>query len=61
MDLDRAERIGTCWGHPETRTFGELLIDLEEDRTLSARRDACGLSALHELLQVPEQNHSVRH
>jgi hypothetical protein len=30
-DLDRAERIGEFWGHPETREFGELLIDLEED------------------------------
>jgi hypothetical protein len=35
-DLERAERIGEFWGHPETRTFGELLIDLEEDRTLKA-------------------------
>jgi hypothetical protein len=25
-DLDRAERIGEFWGHPETRSFGELLI-----------------------------------
>jgi hypothetical protein len=33
-DLDRVERIGEFWGHPETRTFGELLIDLEEDRRL---------------------------
>jgi len=24
------------WGHPETRTFAELLIDCEEDRTLRA-------------------------
>jgi len=31
-DFDRAERIGEFWGHPETRTFGELLIDLEEDK-----------------------------
>jgi len=23
--------MGEFWGHPETRTFGELLIDLEED------------------------------
>jgi hypothetical protein len=29
-DLDRVERIGEFWGHPETRTFGEVLIDLEE-------------------------------
>jgi hypothetical protein len=35
-DFDRAEAIGTFWGHPETRSFGELLIDLEEDRTLRA-------------------------
>jgi hypothetical protein len=24
------ERIGVFWGHPETPTFGELPIDLEE-------------------------------
>jgi len=35
-DFDRADAIGTYWGHPETRTFGELLIDCEEDRTLRA-------------------------
>jgi hypothetical protein len=35
-DLERVERIGEFWGHPETRTFGELLIDLEEDKTLKA-------------------------
>jgi hypothetical protein len=35
-DFDRDDRIGTFWGHPETRTFGELLIDCEEDRTLWA-------------------------
>lgn len=35
-DLQRAERIGEFWGHPETREFGELLIDLEEDRTARA-------------------------
>jgi hypothetical protein len=32
VELDRADRIGEFWGHPETREFGELLIDLEEDR-----------------------------
>jgi hypothetical protein len=37
-DFDRAERIGEFWGHPETRTFGELLIDLEEGK---ARAVAC--------------------
>jgi hypothetical protein len=35
-DFERAERIGEFWGHPETRTFAELLIDCEEDRTLGA-------------------------
>jgi hypothetical protein len=41
-DLERAERIGEFWGHPETRTFAELLIDCEEDRALAggARRAA---------------------
>jgi hypothetical protein len=49
-DFDRADRIGEFWGHPETRTFGELLIDCEEDRTLrgGARRHAAG-SALSSL------------
>jgi len=35
-DFDRAERIGEFWGHPETRNFGELLIDLEEDKAARA-------------------------
>jgi hypothetical protein len=35
-DFDRAKRIGEFWGHPETRTFGELLIDLEEDKAALA-------------------------
>jgi hypothetical protein len=42
-DFDRADAIGTFWGHPETRTFGELLIDLEEDK--AARAVVCGLLA----------------
>jgi hypothetical protein len=33
---DRADRIGEFWGNPESRTFAELLIDCEEDRTLRA-------------------------
>jgi hypothetical protein len=33
-DFERAGRIGEFWGHPESRTFAELLIDCEEDRTL---------------------------
>jgi hypothetical protein len=35
-DFDRADRIGEFWGYPETRTFGELLIDLEEDKVARA-------------------------
>ena len=35
-DFDRADRIGEFWGNPRTRTFAELLIDCEEDRTLRA-------------------------
>jgi hypothetical protein len=35
-DFERAERIGEFWGYPEGRTFAELLIDCEEDRTLRA-------------------------
>ena len=34
--LDRAERIGSYWGNPATRTFAQLLIDCEEGRTLRA-------------------------
>jgi hypothetical protein len=32
LDFERAQRIGEFWGHRETRTFGELLIDLEGDK-----------------------------
>jgi hypothetical protein len=35
-DFDRADVIGSYWGNPKTRAFGELLIDCEEDRTLRA-------------------------
>ena len=35
-DFDRADAIGAYWGNPKTRTFAELLIDREEDRTLRA-------------------------
>ncbi len=42
-DFERADRIGEFWGYPESRTFEELLIDCEEDRTLRAvRRHASG-------------------
>jgi hypothetical protein len=33
---ERAERIGEFWGYPQSRSFAELLIDCEEDRTLRA-------------------------
>jgi hypothetical protein len=42
-DFDRADAIGTFWGHPKTRIFGELLIDLEEDK--AARAVVFGLLA----------------
>ena len=35
-DFDRAHRIGEFWGNPKTRTFADLPIDCEEDRTLRA-------------------------
>jgi hypothetical protein len=35
-DFERADRIGEFWGHPESRSFAELLIDCEEGRTLRA-------------------------
>jgi hypothetical protein len=35
-DFERADRIGEFWGNPKTRTFAELLIDCEEDRSFRA-------------------------
>jgi hypothetical protein len=35
-DFERADRIGEFRSYPESRTFAELLIDCEEDRTLRA-------------------------
>ena len=35
-DFDRADRIREFWSYPQSRTFAELLIDCEEDRTLRA-------------------------
>jgi hypothetical protein len=35
-NFERADRIGEFWGYPETRTFGDLLIDPEEDKTARA-------------------------
>jgi hypothetical protein len=37
-DFERADRIGEFWGYPQSRTFAELLIDCEEDRTPLATR-----------------------
>jgi hypothetical protein len=42
-DFDRADAIGSYWGNPETRTFGEPLIDLEEAK--AARAIVFGLLA----------------
>jgi hypothetical protein len=49
-DFERADRIGSYWGNPNTRTFAELLIDCEEDRTL--RR--CWLDAVGGRPLAPE-------
>lgn len=35
-DFERADRIAEFWSYPESRTFAELLIDREENRTLRA-------------------------
>jgi hypothetical protein len=35
-DVERAERIDEFWSLPQTRTFAELMIHCEEDRTLGA-------------------------
>ena len=35
-DFERAERIGEFGSYPQSRTFGELLIDCQEDRVLRA-------------------------
>jgi hypothetical protein len=35
-DFNCADRIGEFWGYPQSRSFAELLIDCEEDRTLTA-------------------------
>ena len=37
-DFERADRIGEFWSHSESRTFAELLIDLEEDKAARGGR-----------------------
>jgi hypothetical protein len=44
-DFDRADRIGEFWGSPKIRTFGELLIDLEEGPGGAGRHVVFGLLA----------------
>jgi hypothetical protein len=48
--LPPSRRIGTYLVHPETRAFGELLIDLEEDK--AARAVVFGLLAEMERKQL---------
>ena len=43
-DYERARRIGELYGDPRTRTFAQLLIDLEE----SPHARAVGLGELRE-------------
>lgn len=35
-DFERVDAMSSYWANPKTRTFGELLIDCEEDGTLRA-------------------------
>jgi hypothetical protein len=35
-DFERTDPIGEFWSYPQSRTFAELPIDCEEDRTLRA-------------------------
>ena len=64
-DLERAERIGEFWSYPQSRTFAELLIDCEEDRTLrpcwlacssKTERGVCSSPSVFRLVRsVPER------
>jgi hypothetical protein len=40
-DFDRADRIGEFWGHPETRTFGELTRAHAATTGSCSKRSAC--------------------
>jgi hypothetical protein len=55
-DFDRVDAMGTFWGHPETRTFGELLIDLEGGQGGDECRASAGDSDLALLPPTCESN-----
>jgi hypothetical protein len=40
-DFDRAGRIGEFWASSATRSFGELLIDLEDDSWRGPSSSGC--------------------
>jgi hypothetical protein len=44
-DLERAERIGEFWSYPQSRSFAELLIDCDDERTLRAVQRWAGSAA----------------
>jgi hypothetical protein len=48
-DFDRADAVGTFWGHPEMRSLGELLIDPEEDKAEHPLRGAVWMTSAQPL------------
>jgi hypothetical protein len=56
-DYDRAARIGDFWVDPKTRTFGELLMDLEESP--HARAVVLGMLREEELRGGPDSSSSL--
>jgi hypothetical protein len=56
-DFERADRIGEFWSYPESRTFAELLIDCEEDRTL---RGGTGRNVAESCLEACQGFHASR-